>query len=357
MGGSGVSHAKSAPVVLIRCNAGSYVGMGHFVRSRELSRLLRARGYQVVLCGPPKTLQQEGDDSLFCAWIPRPNWQTAAAEARFVLDLAKRWGSRHAIIDDYRSDGRHQLLLRHAGMRVLQQYDASRAQRFAAQLVVNASPAKTADVFHDAVICSDVEFLHGPRYSVLRSDFLTVAPRSPARPARRILVSYGGGDDRGAVLTALAGIVPILSGRMEVVIMIGAQNPRREAITAWITAHGRGRVALTVAPPNVPGLMVDCDLALLGGGTTTFEAAYCGLPMILSPIATNQIAQGEGWQAVGAAYYLGPMESLAPSVIGHAVADLLADPLRLAAMARAGQESVDGQGSARLLDALLEGSA
>jgi spore coat polysaccharide biosynthesis predicted glycosyltransferase SpsG len=55
----------------------------------------------------------------------------------------------------------------------------------------------------------------------------------------------------------------------------------------------------------VAKLIASCDLAIMAGGTTIYEAAYCGLPMILVAIAHNQIYQSKVWGARPEILYLG----------------------------------------------------
>ena len=341
-------------MILFRCNANSHVGMGHLVRCRVLARLLQERGVQSVMTGPASSLMQTSDDDLFEAWIERPDWQNAEAEASFHLDIAGKFGARRTIMDDYRSDGAHQLLLREGGLKVLQQYDASKPQQFAAQLVVNSSPAEKREFYEGGLLADDITMLHGPRYAILRPEFLDMARAKVRGECKRLLITFGGGDDREAVLDILNAVSDDLPIGIELVLMLGRLNPNIAVIEAWLEAHPDCPVELNIDPADVPALMQSCDLALMSGGTTTFEAAYCGLPMILASIAENQYRQGEGWQALGAALYLGPFHELEPKALLAALKMLVADQQKLRNMSAIALKSVDGHGAMRILDHLLE---
>lgn len=333
-------------MILIRCAAGAREGMGHLVRVRALADQLAADGIGCALVGPPEALRVPADAGRFAAWICRPGWEGAEAEAAFHLALARQFGARVILLDDYRSDAAHQGLLRDAGLFLLQQYDASRPRRFAAHVAINASPSERREDL--TLLAPGIETLLGPAYAILRPDFARRRPDGPRCAARRALISYGGGDDRGALLRALEALRTGLPAGMTAVAVAGAHNPRAAEAAAWVAAEPSGRFALEIDPPDMAGVIAGCDVAVLGGGTTTFEAAFCGLPMALTPIADNQLAQGQGWAALGAALWLGPFESAPPERLAGAVAALAADPARLRAMSAAALAAVDGDGALRL---------
>jgi spore coat polysaccharide biosynthesis predicted glycosyltransferase SpsG len=189
---------------------------------------------------------------------------------------------------------------------------------------------------------------------VLRTEFAGVEPRRPERPVERILVTFGGGDDRGGIAFAIRALAPALPEGIELVVMTGANNPNIPQIRDLVSKHGFDNINLQVAPPDVPALLVSCDLAVMAGGTSITEAAYCGLPMVLMAIAANQQGQCGGWERLGAARYLGPLETCPSERLSGSVLGLLDDWAARAEMARCGTGNVDLNGAARLLGALLQ---
>ena len=133
-------------MILFRCKADAFTGMGHLVRCRVLADRLKTIGERCIMIGPSKAFQSQSDQLLFEAWMPRPDWVDSKTEAHFLIDTAKRAGVRYVILDDYRSDGEHQGILRDAGLVCLQQYDASQPQKFAANFVMNSSPAEQLEM-------------------------------------------------------------------------------------------------------------------------------------------------------------------------------------------------------------------
>ena len=337
-------------------NASPQVGMGHLVRCRVFAEELAAQGIASLMYGPSLSYRIAGDEDRFAGWQERPAWTTPEADARAFVAFAAAHGVTKAVIDDYRADAAFQAVLKEGSLDWLQQFDASLEQRFLGRLVVNASPYERPEYYRAVSSHPDVRFLLGPRYAILRREFAAVVPRDPESMTGRVFLSFGGGDDKGAalgVLSAMRGVVPAGTG---FVLVSGGANPRNAEIARHIAAEAWDDVDFLVNPPNIPALMSSSDVAVLGGGTTTYEAAHCGLPMLLVAIAENQVRQAVGWEDLEAAIYLGRWGEIEPETIAAAYLSLTCDPSRSAKMSRRGAELVDCDGTARLIAMLLKGT-
>jgi len=406
--------------VVFRCNASALVGLGHLMRCREMARALVEAGHVCAILGPGDSLRQPGDAGLFAHWQAVPERGTSAEDAGRVLALCRARGARHLVMDDYRIDPAYQLILRAAGLRWLQQFDASAPWEFHADVLVNAGPYEQRAHYLPWLKRPGIVTLLGPRYAVLRPDFAAVTARTDGRAVRRILVAFGGGDDRGAIALTLAALVGHLAPDITLVIVSGASNPRNAGLRAQVADLAPGRAELHISPPDMAGLLAACDLAIIAGGTMSYEAAICGLPMVFVPLAANQTRSCQGWaEQTGAAVAGSPPHSptpdgptpdgptpdsptpdsltpdsltpdsltpdsltpdgltphgltshslppgtptpgtltpgtLTPHRLRALVTALIADTPRRTAMAARGRALVDGKGTQRLLDALLE---
>lgn len=341
--------------VIFRCNVSASVGVGHLMRCREMARYLDTLGWRAVLLGPPDSLRQPADEALFAAWHSVEVRGTSEADAARVLALCDSHGTRHVVMDDYRVDPGYQQQLRDAGLRWLQQFDASAPWMFQPDLLVNASPYERREQYLPWLVDpARTETLFGPAYAVLRPAFAGFQARADGRAVRRVLVAFGGGDDRGAIDQALRALAGRLGAGVTLVIVSGAGNPRREAIAAAVAARPEGQAEFHVNPPDMAGLMRDCDLALIGGGTMSYEAAICGLPTVFVGLAPNQERPCRGWQDLTGAPFLGLVGTVPDETLHQAVSALVEDDDRRRVMAAKGRALVDGQGTQRLTDALLE---
>lgn len=336
-------------------DATPHVGMGHLVRCRVLADMLSAIGHKAVMYGPAQSYKVAEDKTRFVAWRERAPAVSAAADAAAFTTFAAAHGAKKAVVDDYRANGEFQRVLRDAGIDWLQQFDASREQVFLGRLVVNASPYERPEHYRAVASHPQVQFLLGPRYAILREEFERIIVPEPKARTGDVFLSFGGGDDKGAALGVLTALQPVAGPDMRLHLVSGASNPQITKIAARIEKEGWKNVVLHVNPPDIPKLMVASDLAVLGGGTTTYEAARCALPMLLLAIAENQVRQSQGWEDLGAARYLGRWGDVTSDEIAEAYTTLIADTGPAAEMARRGAQLVDCGGTRRLINMLLKG--
>ncbi len=308
--------------ILFRCNAGPVIGYGHLTRCRALAQALRRQGETCVMFGPDAADARPEDQDIFSDWIPMADWPSAAEDATRLVDLARRLDAGWAVLDDYRVDEPYQLTLRAAGLRWLQ-FDGTARQPLWADLIVNANPAVHPEDYASVLRDPETRLLLGPRYAILRPEFAAVEPRDPRRAVKQILVTFGGGDDRGAIEFVLSTLLPETPPTVGFLVISGARNPRNPTLVEWIETHGQGRVSLHIDPPKVAPLFTDCDLAVMAGGTTTYEAACCGLPMVLITIAANQVPQAIAWDRKGVAIFIGSFSQITPRKLLDSVAQYL----------------------------------
>ncbi|WP_456389776.1 UDP-2,4-diacetamido-2,4,6-trideoxy-beta-L-altropyranose hydrolase [Profundibacter sp.] len=339
--------------VVFRCNVSASVGVGHLMRCREMARYLQGLGIASAILGPPENLKTAADNALFDIWQSTENRSTSEQDAARVLALCDQIGARHLVMDDYRIDPPYQQILRSNGLRWMQQFDASKPWEFSCDILVNSSPyERRADYLPWLKYPAKTQTLFGPAYAVLRPAFTALSLRDDGRGVRRILVGFGGGDDRGAidmVLDALAGnVAPTL------VIVSGNSNPQATAIAQRVASLPAGQAEFHLAPDDMAGLMAGCDLAIIGGGTMSYEAAICGLPLVFIGLAPNQERPCQGWHDLTGAPYLGRVGEVGAPALYETVTALIGDDEKRHDMAARGRKLVDGRGTGRLVNALLE---
>ena len=259
------------------------------------------------MVGPPAEYQCENDRTTFSEWIPKPLWNSAQDDSREFVQLVAHYGADAAVLDDYRVDEVYQRSVQKAGVPWLQ-FDGRAHQNLYADIILNTSPgARVKD--YETIICNDASLLFGPKYALLRPEFKNLSLRPSVRPVERVLLTFGGGDDRGANLFVLQQLLMNTPSIVRFLIISGESNPRNKEISSWIDENGKGRVSLKINPPLIAPLIASCDLAVMAGGTTVYEAACCDLPMVLIAIAENQVKHSLAWEGIGRAIYLGMLGS------------------------------------------------
>jgi spore coat polysaccharide biosynthesis predicted glycosyltransferase SpsG len=182
---------------------------------------------------------------------------------------------------------------------------------------------------------------------MLQPEFAEPVEREAGRPVRRVLITVGG-DDPTAVTAALARAAVACLDGAQLHVVVGRWFAATPALRALETRPA-GAVVLHERPRDMRRLMLEADLAISGGGQTTFELAATGVPTVAIRTAKNQTLTLETLAEAGALVRGGDAKdpALAASVTA-ALETLLRDGDRRAEMSRRAREAVDGRGVLRV---------
>src|SRR5262249_47868135 len=160
-------------------------------------------------------------------------------------------------------------------------------------LVVNGSAGAEQIAYHGA---PDTRFLLGPRYIVLRPAFAHVSERMTSSTVKRVLVLGGGADFGGTTSRVVHIVLDMLpDATADVVVGPFATSPALDDLAPAM----RRRMRLHRSPEDMAALMLNADLAVSGGGQTTYELAATGTPAIGIRLAAGQALNLRGPSAPG----------------------------------------------------------
>jgi UDP-2,4-diacetamido-2,4,6-trideoxy-beta-L-altropyranose hydrolase len=339
-------------MILFRCNASPEVGLGHITRCRALAQALSERGEDCVMVGPAHEYAVDSDPTVFSEWIEVDEWSSSREDAIQLLAIVKERGIRIAVLDDYRVDEEYQLLLQKHGLRWLQ-FDGTAKSSIWADWILNSSPIARAEDYQGIKRNPNASVLAGPNYALLRAEFREVATQPCNRPLQRVLVTFGGGDDRGAIEFVLASLVHRTEPKINFMVVSGKANPRNSDLIKWADSYGCGRVVIEIDPSNVARHFAGCDIAILAGGGSTYEVACCQVPMMLISIADNQTRHSLAWEKVGAAIFLGELDGANEDALLRAFNQMHESSKKRAELCKTARSICDGQGAARVAEAIL----
>jgi len=338
--------------MIIRADASTRIGMGHFTRCLALAQAWMELGGRTIFAMSETTATADAHRQSAGAGAFRLSASRGSVlEALETAALAGRERAEWIIADSYEFAPGYQQALRGGGGRVLLVDDDGRYQRYETDLVLNQNVYATESLYADRA--AHTRTLLGPRYALLRGQFRESPPPARTIPphARNVLVTLGGADAANVTQTVVEALQSIPEDGLQVTVVIGGNNPHRASLERAMGAS-RCSIRLVQDAKNMPELMTWADLAISGAGSTTLELAYMGVPMLLLVLADNQRAVAEGMQNLGAAHNLGVVEPSAQPTVADAIGRLILDQEERERLSRVASALVDGWGATRVARAL-----
>lgn len=342
--------------LFFRFDASPVIGLGHLRRCCVLAQACAQAGAE-----PHFFIRQQGLD-LSSQEFPQGSvihqlpWEsTEEQEAEWMLRTAATHDLQMGVVDHYRFSAAYQQRLNMGGLRWMQFGNPLHTHPLLGAWVHDASPGAAPAAYSHRLLESQIPpvFLTGPEHALVGEAFVLERSRhSPPtdEPIERLLLTFGGGDDRGAALAALtwldlagyAGTKVLLTTRLNTHLPILQQK-----------AAGRADVELHVDNWSPAPIMAGCQLALCAGGTSLHELACLGVPPVIISIADNQLFPSRAWAGAGMAINLGLLDELTQDQAVSTLQSVFARPEQRLALAQHCWEAQDGQGAVRVAAALM----
>lgn len=319
-------HHQTTARFLFRFDVSPKIGVGHLRRCMVLAKELKFLGASVFFACRSKDFDVATVLASFCddCLIPIDWSMTPEDDVQEIIQLYRKYKVNTAVIDHYSADEAYQRQLYEAGIQWLQ-FDGCIQQHLWADWVLNPSPASKECNYHAAKQRDATQFLLGPTYSLLRDEFRLWQPLVKFRKqVRKILLTFGGGDDKGATVFSLEAFKS-LEPSMERVVLVSSANPNKTEIENWVEQNKKIKATLLIDEPEIARNMAEADIAIIAGGGTTFEVAAMGLPCLIIQIADNQKLNAKAWHKDGVGINLGCIENMHPTFLERQVSKLIND--------------------------------
>jgi UDP-2,4-diacetamido-2,4,6-trideoxy-beta-L-altropyranose hydrolase len=260
--------------LVIRADAGEFLGTGHVMRMIALAQAWKDGGGQVLFacatCPPGvlSRLEKEGFDVCMKS-VELGNSEDLNWTQEVSLSASAEW----VVLDGYHFGEFFQRELRKRGLRVMVLDDCGHCDTWHAQAVLNGNLHADRSAYAGSINDSGVTFLHGPKFALLRREFQSTPVRmdleEDSRP--RILVTFGGVDPSGAALRIVKALAPVVSVMsLRVRVLIGQANSRASELTEFAASHSHWIEAKS-AVSDMPAEYAWADRIISAGGSSCLE--------------------------------------------------------------------------------------
>ena len=335
--------------LLLRADATPVIGGGHVMRCLAIAQEWLSRPDARVLLVSAELSEPLADRAraegveVRCIDAERGG----ATDADLTCEIAARTQPCWIVIDGYAFTTEYQSLLRRSASPVLAIDDEVSLPSYDVDVVLNQNMGAESRVY--PMTCGGQALL-GSRYVLLRREYLTSSPGLIRHSANKLVVTTGAADhgDLARSIVDALGQVP----RRDLEVRVIAGPLATDEQQWWNDASKRTLgVELVTGGTNMPQLLGWADVAITAAGSTCWELAWLGIPMIAIPLAANQLPIAFALAERGAAVHIDPHR--VRTELGPAVTALLADYDRRRAMSRIARQCVDGKGAARVVDTML----
>jgi UDP-2,4-diacetamido-2,4,6-trideoxy-beta-L-altropyranose hydrolase len=327
--------------LLLRADAGTRSGTGHVMRLLALAQAWQDAGGRAVFAASEMTPAVEARLAR-----ERLSLEHVASDAYDTIRLARAHNASWIAVDGYHFDAAYQRTLKEAGFSVLWIDDDAHAEEYCADLILNQNLHADAAMY--AQRKAEAHLLLGPRFALLRREFRTWNGVRGA--GDRVLVTLGGSDPENVTLRVIGALREL---SVEATVVVGGSNASAEAIAN--AARGTDRIRIERDVDDMPRVLAQARLAVSAGGTTCWELAFFGVPILAIVVADNQRPLTAGLQRAGVAIDLGWHCEVTHERLASALSSLLANDALRSRMSQRGRELVDGQGAPRVVGQMLGG--
>lgn len=331
--------------VVFRADARVDLGTGHVMRCVTLGRHLQADGWEVNFVTTEESLRLCPDLKYFPNIVLSPE-MTLSGEIAVLQQAA----ADVIVIDHYERDASLESPLREVSKIFIIDDLANRTHDCHALL--DQTPGRQPPDYAPWVPQTCIFYLGGD-YALLRPEFaelrsLSLARRQNLEVPRTILVTCGGTDPKGASLVVLEAL-NLTHHPFGVTLILPRVSPYfqavQERIETWVHPS---TVTLLERTSDMAELMVNADIAIGAGGTTSWERCCLGLPCLNLKVADNQAFINQVLGEKGAVIDLGEVENLDRRELARKIDGLAQESQHLHQMTLAASKQVDGLGCVRV---------
>lgn len=291
--------------IAFRVDASATIGTGHVMRcltladtlmqqgascrfiSRHLPNylqvLIESKGHQSIRVSDGSTAETS-DELPHAHFLGTSQAQDAEQTRAALKNLKPAW----LVIDHYAIDYRWESSLRPFTDKLMVIDDLADRDHDC-DLLVDQNLYPDMDRRYREKIPKMAEALLGAKYAILRQEFSEARKRAQVRTgqARRILIFFGGMDTANYTLPVLRAIKSSQLKALKVDVVIGAEHPTRESISNICQDQG---YRCHIQTKKMAELLLQADLAIGAGGSTSWERCCLGLPSLAYIVAPNQEA-------------------------------------------------------------------
>lgn len=256
--------------ILFRLNSSSKIGIGHLMRSLTLAKEFKKLGTNITFAC--ENLEGNLNEKVIENGFELETIQSNSP--KLLKSVIKKYSIDIVVFDSYDIGYNYEKDI--SELVKIVSFDDTYENHFS-DFIINQNIHSEKSKYKE-LVPKKTKVISGLKYALIRDEFKTT---SIPKKREGILVTLGGSDEKNETLK----ILKRLDENLKVTVVIGKSNPNIESIKNYIKNKN---FKLIINADNMHSLMAEHKIALTAGGSTTIEALYMQMPLILKSIASNQ---------------------------------------------------------------------
>ena len=349
--------------LFIRVDSNSKIGIGHVIRCLTLAQELKnnfdkiifltrknsddftgtimKNGFKVFLIPTSKTTK------------PSKNTYELNSDSDIIKNLITTYSENKnfLLIDHYDIASDFELSLKNTFEKIFVIDDLAN-RKHNCDLLIDQNYYRDLNHRYKKLVPSDTITLLGPKYAIIKAEFKNTDKKTIKKNTqiKKILVSFGGSDPTNECKKALDALYSIENSQFEIIVVAGIYNHKFQQLKKLYEKYPNIKIYRHVN--DLSRLMLDSDLCIGAGGTTTSERLCIGLPSIVTIVSDDQKESIEFLSDMGHVINLGLAKNVTTKTYVQTLQKLNSDLIYN--MSLNNQKLVDGNGSERIKKQIIE---
>lgn len=339
--------------LIIRVDGNVDIGTGHFMRCLALAQYWQNNGGKIYfIMNNPQSL--ENRISMENMNLIKLEENPASEEdALKLIEIFHELNGDWIIVDGYHFNAEYINLIKHHNIKLLLFDDEGKLDNYSADIILNQN--LHAHNINYNFLNNYCKLLLGTNYVLLRNEFLNNLnyKKTIKEVATNILVTLGGSDKNNYSLKVLKSINNINNSSLNVIVLLGSKNTHKQDILNFIE-ESTVNITLLQNIKDMPSKMQWADLAFSSGGTTVWELAFMGVPVIVGGTSHIEEVLIEGLNKNKLFKTIPQLDEIEESDLTKIISEIIYDKKLRKIMSRDGNKFVDGFGCSRVYKAMTE---
>ena len=339
--------------LIIRVDGNVDIGTGHFMRCLALAQYWQNNGGEIYfVMNNPQSLESRisMENMNLIKLEENPASQDDALK---LIDIFNELNGDWIVVDGYHFKSDYLDVIKQNNIKVLLFDDEGKLDNYSSDIILNQN--LHAHSINYKSLESYTKLLLGTPYVLLRTEFLNYLnyKKLIKEVATNVLVTLGGSDKNNYSLKVLKAITNIKDSSINIIVLLGSKNPHKQIILDFIEKSSFN-ITLLQNVNDMPNKMEWADLAISSGGTTVWELAFMGVPVIVGGTSHIEEVLIEGLNKNNLFKTITRLDEIDELDLTKIISEVIHDEKLRNTMSHDGKKFVDGLGCSRVYKTMIE---